>query len=135
MEKNGVSAIIYDDMGEKYFLILHRISGWQGWEFPKGGINEGETPEQALVREINEEVALNRYEVKGRLEEGRVFMEGDIKHNIMVYLVQANMNTPVTIDKKEHDTYLWATKERVLEKLTWPEEKEAFKRVLQAIKN
>ena len=28
------------------------------WQFPQGGIEEGETPEEALVREVREEVAV-----------------------------------------------------------------------------
>ena len=29
------------------------------WQFPQGGINYGETPEQAMYRELHEEVGLN----------------------------------------------------------------------------
>ena len=38
------------------------------WQFPQGGIQEGETPEQAMYREVYEEVGLkkNSFEILGR---------------------------------------------------------------------
>ena len=35
-----------------------RRCGQNGWQFPQGGIDPHETPEQALFRELNEEVGL-----------------------------------------------------------------------------
>jgi len=132
--KKGVSAIIYCQMGENYFLILHRNSNWQGWEFAKGGIEEGEDPDRAVMREIKEETGLTAFEVVGRISEQRKFTspEGE-EHAFDVYLVKSNMNIPVHIDKKEHDTFLWTTKDRVIEKLTWPEEKELFIKTTRAM--
>ena len=34
------------------------------WQFPQGGIKEGETPEQAMYRELFEEVGLQRGDVR-----------------------------------------------------------------------
>src|ERR1700712_3264097 len=34
------------------------------WQFPQGGINPGETPEQAMFRELKEEVGLDPAHVK-----------------------------------------------------------------------
>src|SRR4029079_5811040 len=41
------------------------------WQFPQGGINSGETPEQAMYRELREEVGLEPQHVKvlGRTRE------------------------------------------------------------------
>ncbi len=39
-------------------LWARRVGGRDAWQFPQGGINEGETPEQALYRELHEEVGL-----------------------------------------------------------------------------
>jgi putative (di)nucleoside polyphosphate hydrolase len=38
--------------------------GHNAWQFPQGGISEGETPEQALYRELHEEVGLLPAQVK-----------------------------------------------------------------------
>src|SRR4030067_1776618 len=41
------------------------------WQFPQGGINAGETPEQAMFRELEEEVGLQAAHVRilGRTRE------------------------------------------------------------------
>jgi bis(5'-nucleosidyl)-tetraphosphatase len=136
-EKKGVSAIIYDDNGSFYFLIFHRVRGWDGWEFPKGGIKEGETSEEALVREVREETGLSKFRVAGKLDEQRIFEADGVKHVFDVFVVESSMNIPVTLQKEdpEHDTYLWATKDRVLEKLTWDEEKAAVEKAVEFIRN
>tara|TARA_R110002110_G_scaffold205066_7_gene416926 strand:- start:49832 stop:50290 length:459 start_codon:yes stop_codon:yes gene_type:complete len=39
-------------------LWARRVGGRNAWQFPQGGINDGESPEQALYRELHEEVGL-----------------------------------------------------------------------------
>ena len=39
-------------------LLLCHVTGQRHWDLPKGGINEGETPRQAAVRETAEEAGL-----------------------------------------------------------------------------
>lgn len=41
-----------------------RVGNHDAWQFPQGGINSGESPEQACYRELEEEVGLNQQDVE-----------------------------------------------------------------------
>ncbi len=133
--KKGVSAIIKADNGSNYFLILHRNKNWKGWEFPKGGIEEGETPEQAVIRELKEETGLPNIKIHKKFDFKREFTNNGETHSFDIFFVESNMNYPVNLEKTTHDNFLWATPKRVLELLYWDEEKEAFQEAVEIIKN
>ena len=56
--EKSAGAIIYRREDNKiYYLLLHYPSGH--WEFPKGHIEEGESEEETVKREITEETGIN----------------------------------------------------------------------------
>lgn len=56
MPRNRSAGIVIKD---DKVLVMHRINhGDEYWVFPGGGVEVGETPEQAAVREIAEETSL-----------------------------------------------------------------------------
>ena len=82
-----VAALIWD---EDKFLICqrpaHKARGLL-WEFVGGKVEEGETKEQALVRECNEELAIT-------IESHDIFMEVTHEYpDINVHLTLFNCNT------------------------------------------
>lgn len=45
-------------------VFLGRRSGGRGWQFPQGGVRAGETPEEAVYRELAEEIGVERGSVE-----------------------------------------------------------------------
>lgn len=58
----NVGIMLANDAGQ--LLWARRIGGRDAWQFPQGGINTGESAEQALFRELEEEVGLAADTVK-----------------------------------------------------------------------
>ncbi len=67
-EKNyrpNVAAIV---LSAKYpekceLFIASRTDVENAWQFPQGGIDKGETPKQALLRELEEEIGTREIEI------------------------------------------------------------------------
>ncbi len=137
--RKAVTAVIYDKMHTPYFLILKRSKNWEGWEFVKGGIKEGETEEDAVKREIIEETGLQKFKIIKKIANvKKEFVGVGDKLNIhSIYLVESNMNIPIHVpqgENKEHSTYLWADVDSVKSKLTWENDKEILEKVLEEFK-
>lgn len=124
------------------FLILHRIKNWRGWEFPKGGLKEGEDEIECLKREIREEIGAKRFKIiaKTKYFIKYKFPKGFLKDSHIyygakgyVFLVEL-FNKKVKIDKREHNKFLWVTKEEALELLTHKNHKNALKYVCRYYK-
>jgi len=66
--RSNVGIVLMRGVGEVF--LGRRARGRGGWQFPQGGIREGEELEQALFRELHEEIGLTREQVDvvGRTE-------------------------------------------------------------------
>jgi 8-oxo-dGTP pyrophosphatase MutT (NUDIX family) len=126
-----VRAIIYDIKdNQPYFLILHRVLRWQGWEFVKETLEPGENIEDVLKRGIKEETGLKNFEIIKSLDKQEKWQVLGNDYFVMnVFLVKADMNQKISLKQKviEHDGYQWLDKETALKKLTWPESRKLLK--------
>jgi len=129
-----VRAVIYDFKDNvPYFLILHRILRWTGWEILKETMGKEENIEQTLKRGIKEETGISNFEIIKDLNKTESWKVDNNEYKIVAtFLVKADMNEKISLKQEiiEHDEYKWVNKEEAIEKLSWPE----IKQLIQEIK-
>lgn len=59
--RHGVGIVLINNCRQ---VFLAKRIGMQAWQFPQGGMQENETPEETLFRELKEEVGLNQEDVQ-----------------------------------------------------------------------
>jgi putative (di)nucleoside polyphosphate hydrolase len=59
--RHNVGIMIANGRGE---LLWGKRVGQDAWQFPQGGVDQGESAEQALYRELYEEVGLQEHDVE-----------------------------------------------------------------------
>ncbi len=118
------SGIILIENNELALIERHR-NGLHYFAFPGGGIDEGESPEQAAVREAEEELGVV-VEIQQKAVE--VFINGNTQHYFLVSRISGDFGTGTGEEFGEynpaHGTYLplWISIENVLSKNVLPRE-------------
>jgi len=125
MKTIQVSAAII--MKENKILATQRGYGEfnNGWEFPGGKIEKGETAEQALIREINEELDVLK-EINTKLK----VVEYDYpEFHLTMHCFKCVIKSG-TLILKEHKSARWLRKEE-LDKVEWlPADREIIEELI-----
>jgi 8-oxo-dGTP diphosphatase len=104
-----VTAGIIEENG--LVLIARRKPGKHmggKWEFPGGKIEPGESPEQSLARELDEELSVRAHVGKFLCT---TFFEGDgVRLELLVYRVDFVEGAP---ELREHDEIRWVRPEQL----------------------
>ncbi|NUN07399.1 MAG: (deoxy)nucleoside triphosphate pyrophosphohydrolase [Bdellovibrio sp.] len=128
-----VAALIRrSDDPERRILVVRRGPGKSGagfWEFPGGKVDSGETPEQALTREIDEELSLS-IKVESLLGEN-VFAYPAKTIRLRVYWAVAATGE---IQLSEHDAAKWCRPAEIIESELSEADRPFVQMILQSCK-
>jgi len=129
----NVAAIIlsskYPDKCE--FFVAHRSDIKNAWQFPQGGIDDGETPHDALYRELLEEIGCNDIEVLGEFPEwitydfpktarGKQYpFDGQTQKYFLVRLKEESKIDLYAFDIPEFKEYEFVVYEELFKKVTY----------------
>lgn len=108
----SVAACFVEDAGR--ILLLHRNDSERAWGLPAGGIEDGESPIDAAIRELQEETGY-RAIIDDVNDLGMTFVRGS-QFDYTFHLYKVALDHPITVqlDEREHTDYRWVTPSEAL---------------------
>jgi bis(5'-nucleosidyl)-tetraphosphatase len=124
----GVIVFHRDEQGCRFLLLLSRLTKRPLWEFPKGGIDDGESPEQAALRELEEETGMSAADIRlipefEHREEYRFTSgSGDTRTLVrkeVTYFLAETRTREVRLSAHEASQYAWLSADEAARKLKY----------------
>ena len=134
--RQGVVGCLINDRGE--ILIVSRIDDSNHWQLPQGGVESGESPEDAIFRELKEEIGTNSFEIIGqskpnvhkyRWKKGVITVNGNSytqpfrrygfrgQAQTIFYLRYNGKDSDIKLDQEELLDWKWVNPVELVEKL------------------
>ncbi len=122
--RNNICCVTFK--GDKFLLIQNK--SWPGhwWKFPQGGIDQGETLEEAGNRELQEELSTDKFKIKGKSINTNQYDWNDESVKLAGYRWRGQIQSyllveflgddnDIKINPEETQQYKWVTLEEL-----WP---------------
>ena len=130
VSQTAAGVVLFRNGGDtrRYLLMRSALTRRPIWEFPKGGVEAGESEEQAAVRELWEESGIGEGQISlfdgYREEERYVFTQGKGEQRTLivkkvVYFLAETEAVQVTISR-EAEEYRWATYDEAMRLIRFP---------------
>jgi len=117
--RKNVAAIILDKDGR--ILLCRRSDHFKNWQLPQGGIDKGEDALTAVMRELEEEIGTNKFELIGKLEESvcydwpkELHSRGFIGQEQWYFLFRDTGSANIQLPSEEFDAMKWVSKSEFL---------------------
>jgi 8-oxo-dGTP pyrophosphatase MutT (NUDIX family) len=119
-DERSAGALVFNQTpaGRRYLLLKYPAGHW---DFPKGNIENGELPEQTMVREVREETGLVEIiPVAGfrKVIEYNYKREGRTVHKQVTFFLAESKVDRVVLSF-EHRDYAWLSYEEALKLVTY----------------
>ena len=105
----SAGAVVVRPFPEGWRYLLLRV--YRTWDFPKGRLENGETPLQAAVREVEEETTLSDLQFRwGELyAETQPYSGGKIARNYVAESTKQTVALPINAElgRAEHHEFRW----------------------------
>ena len=121
-------------LGLKVLLIR---DGYGRWTWPKGNIEEGESPQDAAIREIGEEAGLKNLDIIDKIDAVHYFyrLKGKlIFKTVYLYLFEAKGNERLKALECEIEDARWLPPEEALKNIEYKGAKKILKKAIDRFK-
>lgn len=117
--RKNVLAIIFDQ--EANVLIVSRANDPLHWQFPQGGVNDNETNEEAIIRELGEELNTTDFTILDQCPEKHTFYfpkrlirDENLGQEQTIILLKFNGGTRnLRVDRRELGGFLWVSQAQI----------------------
>jgi bis(5'-nucleosidyl)-tetraphosphatase len=116
----GAGVILYNTKINKILILEHSYGGGGYWAFPKGGIEENETHEDTINREVDEETGITNINIKEYLyQTNHHYKNKNVIRKTKVYFYFATTEETDVKVSDEHLNYKWVDLEEVKNYVTY----------------
>lgn len=117
--RKNVLAVIFDQ--DSNVLIVSRVNDPLHWQFPQGGVNDNESNEEAIIRELGEELGTTDFTILDQCPEKHTFYfpkrlirDENLGQEQTIILLKFNGGTRnLKVDKRELGGFLWVSQEQI----------------------
>jgi bis(5'-nucleosidyl)-tetraphosphatase len=138
----SVGAVVFRRENDGISFLMIYSSRNKNWGFPKGHIEPGETEQETLSREIQEETGLSDLELEENFREEDIY-ESDsnrgpfkgqkIEKHSIYYLCKSRGGT-VKLDEAEIGDFKWVRPNEAVDLLTFESSKNILRKAINFVK-
>jgi 8-oxo-dGTP pyrophosphatase MutT (NUDIX family) len=137
----SAGGIVFKKEGSNLFILVSQHSQHKGWVFPKGLIGDrdeikGEKKEDTAIREVEEETGAKGEILKQITPVTYWYVwEGEKRKKTVYYFIMKYISGDITKHDHEMSAVEWLPQDKVLDRLSYKTDKQAFIEALPQIKD